>query len=130
MNNECKTWLNAKLQKLVGSEVYQAEKTNEEIAKQYSLKVTDIVKLNYNENLYIPREKVIPLLKEVADECDFRIYPQEEEERLKEAIGRYQNVAPECVTISNSSDEMMERVIRIFLQKGDTALTFVHVQCV
>ena len=44
------------------------------------------MKLNYNENLYIPREKVIALLKEVADECDFRIYPQEEEAELKEEL--------------------------------------------
>jgi histidinol-phosphate aminotransferase len=124
MNCECKTWLDAKLQKLVGSEVYKAEKTNEEIAKQYGINVSDIVKLNYNENLYIPREKIIPLLKEVADECDLRIYPQEEDARLKDAISGYLNVPAECVTMSNSSDEAMERIIRIFLGKGETAVTF------
>ncbi len=121
---ECKKWLGKKLEKLSGSEIYSAEKTNEEIARQYGLKTSDIVKLNYNENLYIPREKIIPLLKEVADECDFRIYPQEEEVRLKEKIGEYLQVPTESVTIGNSSDEVMDRVIRVFLSEGERAVTF------
>ena len=82
------------------------------------------MKLNYNENLYIPREKVIPLLKEVADECDFRIYPQEEEADLREKLSEYLQVPQDCVTLGNSSDEVMERVIRIFLEKGNAAVTF------
>ncbi len=125
MNTACKKWLDKKLAKLQDSEMYAAEKTNEEIARQYGLKVSDIAKLNYNENLYIPREKVIPLLKEVAEECDFRIYPQEEEARLKEEIGTYLQVDVEDVAIGNSSDEVMERVIRIFLEPGDSAVTFI-----
>jgi histidinol-phosphate aminotransferase len=124
LNTQCTKWLDKKLDKLTGSEIYSAEKTNEEIARQYGLKTNDIVKLNYNENLYIPREKVIPLLKEVAEECDFRIYPQEEEARLKEKIGEYLQVPTDSVTMGNSSDEVMERVIRIFLEEGDSAVTF------
>jgi histidinol-phosphate aminotransferase len=124
MNPECKKWLDKKLERLQGSEIYNAEKTNQEIADQYGLKVGDIVKLNYNENLYIPLAKVIPLLKEVAEECDFRIYPQEEEARLKMRIGEYLQVPLESVTLGNSSDEVMERVIRVFLQAKDSAVTF------
>ena len=124
MNTQCKKWLDKKLDKLTGSEIYSAEKTNEEIARQYGLKTSDIVKLNYNENLYIPRKKVIPLLKEVAEECDFRIYPQEEEARLREKLSEYLQVPQDCLTLGNSSDEVMERVIRIFLDEGDSAVTF------
>ena len=124
MNVECKKWINEKLERLMSSEVYTAEKTNETIAKEYGLSPSDIVKLNYNENLYIPREKVIPLLKEVAEECDFRIYPQEEEARLKEKIGEYLQVTAKNVAVGNSSDEVMERVLRLFLEKGKSAVTF------
>lgn len=124
MKTECKKWLEKKLEKLQGLESYSAEKTNEAIAKEYGLSPADIVKLNYNENLYIPRAKVIPLLKDVAEECDFRIYPQEEESRLKEKISDYLKIPQDCVTIGNSSDEVMERVIRIFLGKGNSAVTF------
>ncbi len=124
MKSQCGNWLDEKLEELVGSEVYAGEKTNEEIAEQYGLKTSDIVKLNYNENLYIPREKVAALLKQVADEVDFRIYPQNEESKLKEAIAEYLQVTPENVSLGNSSDEVMERSIRFFVDKNSSALTF------
>jgi len=124
MNPNCENWLCKKLERLRNSEIYSAEKTNEEIARQYGLATSDVVKLNYNENLYIPREKVIPLLKEVAEEVDFRIYPQNEEVQLKKRIGEYLQVPVDSVTVGNSSDELMERVIRIFLDAGDNAVTF------
>lgn len=124
MNQECSKWLDKKLERLHGSESYSAEKTNEEIAKEYGLKISDIIKLNYNENLYVPREKVISLLKEVADEVDIRIYPQNEETQLKEKISEYLQTPYESITVGNSSDEVMERIIRIFLKTGDCAVTF------
>lgn len=124
MNSQCKKWLDQKLIRLQSSESYKAEKTNETIAKEYGLKPSDIVKLNYNENLYIPRQKIIPLLKEVAEECDFRIYPQEEEKQLKTSISEYLQVPVDNITIGNSSDEVMERVIRIFLEANNNAITF------
>jgi histidinol-phosphate aminotransferase len=83
------------------------------------------VKLNYNENLFLPRDRQIALLKEVAEECDLRIYPQDQEVKLKESIGEYLNIPVESIAIGNSSDELMERIIRIFLEEGDKAVTFV-----
>ncbi|MCW4006756.1 MAG: histidinol-phosphate transaminase [Candidatus Bathyarchaeota archaeon] len=124
MNVQGKAWLDRKLEELRGFEIYSAEKTNQEIADQYGLQVSDIVKLNYNENLYTPREKVVALLKEVADEVDFRIYPQQEETKLKAEISRYLKVTPDAIVIRNSSDEVMEHVIRTFLDKNSTAVTF------
>jgi histidinol-phosphate aminotransferase len=124
MNTQCKKWLESKIAKVQKTESYAAEKTNESIAREFGLSPGDIVKLNYNENLYIPREKVIQLLKQVAEECDFRIYPQEEECRLKEKIAEYLQLPQGCVTIGNSSDEVMERVIRVFLDRGDRTVTF------
>jgi histidinol-phosphate aminotransferase len=124
MKKECKRWLDRKIARVQGLETYGAEKTNESIAKQFGLSPSQILKLNYNENLYLPREKLVPLLKEVAEECDLRIYPQEEENRLKSKIGEYLQISEDCVAIGNSSDELMDRVIRIFLEKGDKTVTF------
>lgn len=124
MQTECKKWLEKKIARIQSLESYGAEKTNESIAKEFALLPSQILKLNYNENLYIPREKIVQLLKEVAEECDLRIYPQEEEERLKAKIGEYLKISEQCVAIGNSSDEVMDRIIRIFLEKGDKAVTF------
>lgn len=125
MNQACRRWLDAKIARIGAQESYSPEQTNEAIAKKYGLKPESIVKLNYNENLFLPRDRQIALLKEVAEECDLRIYPQDQEVRLKESIGEYLNVPPESVAVGNSSDELMERIIRVFLEKGDKAVTFV-----
>jgi histidinol-phosphate aminotransferase len=124
MNSECKKWLEQKLSKIEALESYPPEKTIENVAKQYGLSPAEIVKLNFNENLYMPREKIAALLKEVAEECDLRLYPQEEEEKLREAIGEYLGQPQVCVAVGNSSDEVMDRITRLFLERGDRAVTF------
>lgn len=124
MNVKCKKWLEDKLAKIEALESYAPEKTIESVAKEYALSPADIIKLNFNENLYISREKIAAFLKEVADECDLRLYPQEEEEQLREAIAKYLQLQPECIAVGNSSDEVMDRVTRLFLEKGVVAVTF------
>jgi histidinol-phosphate aminotransferase len=124
MNQKCKAWLNRKIARIQGLETYGAEQTNEAIAKKYGLQPAQILKLNYNENLFLPKDKIVSLLKEVAEECDLRIYPQEEENQLRKKISEYLRVPEECIALGNSSDEVMDRIIRIFLEKGDRAVTF------
>jgi histidinol-phosphate aminotransferase len=124
MKTECKKWLEEKLAQIEALESYSPEKTIENAAKQYGLSPADIVKLNFNENLYMPRAKLVALLKDVADECDLRLYPQEEEEKLREAITEYLTVRQGCVAVGNSSDEVMDRITRLFLERGDKAVTF------
>ncbi|HLN44134.1 MAG TPA: histidinol-phosphate transaminase [Candidatus Sulfotelmatobacter sp.] len=125
MKAECKRWLDEKIARIQGQKSYSAESTNESIAKKYGLKPESIMKLNYNENLFLPKERIVSLLKAVAEECDLRIYPQDEEVELKEKIGEYLQVPVECIAVGNSSDEVMERTIRIFLEKGNKAVTFI-----
>jgi histidinol-phosphate aminotransferase len=124
MKAECQKWLKKKLAEIEALECYTPEKTIENVAKQYGLSPADIVKLNFNENLYMPRAKLVALLKEVADECDVRLYPQEEEAKLREAIVEYLRLPQGCVAVGNSSDEVMDRITRLFLEKGDKAVTF------
>jgi len=124
MNQECKRWLDSKIAKIQERESYRPELTNEEIARKYGLVTSDLVKLNYNENLFLPRDIQVALLKEVAKECDLRIYPQDQEDKLKEKIGEYLNVPVRCIAVGNSSDEVMERVIRMFVERGNKAVTF------
>ena len=66
MNARCKKWLEKKLETLQTLETYSLERTNESIAKQLGISPADLVKLNFNENLFMPREKLVELMKEVA----------------------------------------------------------------
>jgi histidinol-phosphate aminotransferase len=123
MNARCKKWLEKKLETLQTLETYSLEKSNESIAKQLGISPADIVKLNYNENLFMPREKLIELMKEVAEECDVRIYPQEEESKLREKLGSYLKTPQESIVIGNASDELIDRITRLFMEKGDSAVS-------
>ncbi len=120
----CKKWLEEKIAKIESLESYIPEKTIEKTAKQYGLSPSSIVKLNFNENLYVPRAKLAALLKDVAAECDLRLYPQEEEQKLLEAITNYLGLSRGCVAIGNSSDEVMDRITRLFLERNNRAVTF------
>lgn len=123
MKAECKKWLEKRLERLQGLESYSLERTNETIAKQYGFAPAEIVKLNYNENLFMPREKLVELMREVAEECDLRIYPQEEESKLKQRISDYLKIPKDCVVVGNGSDELIDRIGRLFLEKGDKAVS-------
>ena len=81
------------------------------------------MKLNYNENLFIPKEKLVLLMREVAEECDLRIYPQEEENKLKEKISDYLKTPKDYVVVGNGSDELIDRIGRLFLEEGDKAVS-------
>jgi histidinol-phosphate aminotransferase len=123
MKAECKKWLEKRLEKLQGLESYSHERTNESIAKQYKIASAEIVKLNYNENVFMPREKLVEFMREVAEECDLRIYPQEEESKLKEKISDYLKIPKDYVVVGNGSDELIDRIGRLFLEKGDKAVS-------
>jgi histidinol-phosphate aminotransferase len=123
MKNQREKWMRKKLAKLELLESYIPERTNESVAKQLGIPPSEIIKLNYNENLFMPRETLVGFMREVAGECDLRIYPQEEENKLKEKISSYLNVAADGVVVGNGSDELIDRIIRLFLEKGDRAVS-------
>jgi histidinol-phosphate aminotransferase len=123
MKAQRKKWLKKKLEKLQFLESYHAERTNESVARQLGISPTEIIKLNYNENLFMPKEKLVEFMQEVAEECDLRIYPQEEENKLKEKIGNYLTIPKDWVVVGNGSDELIDRIARLFLEKGDEAVS-------
>ncbi len=123
MKTQSRTRLEQKLKQLQLLESYIPERTNESVARQLGISPADIVKLNYNENLFMPREKLVEYMREVAAECDLRIYPQEEENRLKEKISAYVGVPRDCMAVGNGSDELIDRITRLFLEKNDRAVS-------
>jgi histidinol-phosphate aminotransferase len=125
MNAQCKKWLKKKLEKLQLLESYSLERTNASIAKQVGIAPTKIAKLNYNENLFMPKEKLVESMREVAEECDLRIYPQEEESRLREKLSAYLKTPKDRIVIGNGSDELIDRIARLFLEKGDVTVSVV-----
>jgi histidinol-phosphate aminotransferase len=117
-------WIKQKIAKLQAIDCYSAGVTAEGLAKQLGVETSDIVKLNFNENLFVDRSKQTKLMKELAEEIDLRMYPEDEVPKLAEKLTGYMGVPKEYIVISNAGDELIDRTVRLFVDKGDVAVSF------
>jgi histidinol-phosphate aminotransferase len=124
MSASYRKWLNDRLAKLQAIDCYSAGATPETVAKQIGVEQSQIVKLNFNENLFVDRAKQAALMKELAAEIDLRMYPEDEEGKLREKLVSYIGVPKDFLTVGNAGDELIDRIIRLFMEKGEAALSF------
>lgn len=124
MNTSYEKWIKQKIVKLQAIDCYSAGVTPELLAKQIGVDISQVVKLNFNENLFVNRGKQTTLMKELADEIDLRMYPEDEVPKLVKKISRYIDVPEEYIIVSNAGDELIDRTIRLFIEKGDVAVSF------
>jgi len=122
LKTQGKKWLKRKLKRMQLLDSYAVEETVESVAQQFGINPLEIVKLNSNENFFIPKNRLLRFLKEITQEYDPRIYPQEEC-KFKEKLGDYLNVPTDRIVIGNGGDELIERIARLFLKKGDQTLS-------
>jgi len=102
---------------------YDVGETIEGLAHKLGKKPSEILKLNSNENFFVPLDFLRSLLKEVAEETDPRIYPRDEPIELREALSRHLNVSPQEIVIGTGSDQLIDLVSRMLLKPGDEALS-------
>jgi histidinol-phosphate aminotransferase len=124
MSESYQKWIRQKLEKLQTIDCYSAGATPEIVAKQLGVMTKQIIKLDFNENLFMPRVKQAKLMKDLADEIDLRMYPEDEEVKLREKIAGYLKVPKDFLVVGNASDELIDRIIRLFVEKGDIAVSF------
>lgn len=85
-------------------------------------KITDLIKLNTNENPYGPSPKVIAaLMAQAAD--SLRLYPDPNSDQLKAAIATTHGLQANQVFVGNGSDEVLAHVFQAFF-KHDRPLLF------
>ena len=118
-----KAWLVDRLEEIRLMNSYAIEDSFEKVAERPGISPPEVVRLNLNENLFIPKQKILKLLRDVAKECDLRIYPQEEELRLKKSLADYLNVTADHIIVGNGGDELIQQIARLFLEVGDEALS-------
>ena len=124
MSESYQKWLKQKLEKLQAIDCYSTGATPETVAKQLGVTTKQIIKLDFNENLFMPRVKQAKLMKDLADEIDLRMYPEDEEVKLREKLASYIKVPKDFLVVGNASDELIDRIIRLFIEKGDIAVSF------
>ncbi|MDR2708177.1 MAG: histidinol-phosphate transaminase [Nitrososphaerota archaeon] len=124
MNESYREWLEQKKLRLQALDCYSAGVTPEGLAQQLGIDSSKIAKLNFNENLFVDRSRQTLLLKQVADEIDLRMYPEDEVPKLVKKLAEYLRIPQDYIVIGNAGDELLDRIIRLFIEKGDTALSF------
>lgn len=97
-------------------------------------KISNLVKLNTNENPYGPSPKVIAALQaEAAD--TLRLYPDPNSDKLKEAIAQNHGLTANQVFVGNGSDEVLAHVFQALLKHSrpllfpDITYSFYPVYC-
>ena len=124
MSASYRKWLSNKLAKLQAIDCYSAGATPETVAKQIGVSASEIVKLNFNESFFVDRAKQAKLVKELADEFDLRLYPEDEVPKFLAKLSGYIGAAEDCLAVGNGSDELIDRTVRLFMEKGEAMLSY------
>jgi len=101
---------------------YDVGETIDRLARRLNRKPSDILKLNSNENFFIPLVFLRDILREVIEETDPRIYPRDEIRNLRKSFGEYVDVHPDQIVIGTGSDQLIDTVCKMFLRRGDEAI--------
>ncbi|MDR1993699.1 MAG: histidinol-phosphate transaminase [Nitrososphaerota archaeon] len=124
MNTSYQAWFKQKLAKLQNLDCYRVDVTPEALATHLVVDQSKIIKLNFNENLFVDRAKQTTLMKQLADEIDLRLYPEDEEAKLREKLSSYLCVPKDSIAVGNAGDELIDRIIRLFIEPNDVAVSF------
>jgi histidinol-phosphate aminotransferase len=104
---------------LATNNVYDLPATPPDLAARLGIDVSEIVKLDANENPYGPSPAALRALQDVAANR----YPDPGATPLREAIGSYLNLSPDKIVVGNGSDELIELLCRLLLVPGDEVVT-------
>jgi histidinol-phosphate aminotransferase len=88
----------------------------EVLCERLGLPAEQIVKVDANENPYGPSPRVAEAL---ASYPYYHIYPDPNHTLLREALEQYVGVGREHLMLGTGSDELLDVVIRLFVQPGD-----------
>jgi histidinol-phosphate aminotransferase len=78
-----------------------------------------VIKLDGNENPYGCSPKVYQAL---ANYSYYHIYPDPEQRELRQALGEYTGLNPEHIVCGSGSDELIDLILRLFLNPGDEVI--------
>jgi histidinol-phosphate aminotransferase len=91
------------------------------LAARLGRPVESIVKLDANENPYGPSPLVAEALSQFSA---YQIYPDSEQREDRQILSDYVGVPPEHLMLGNGSDEIIDLLMRTFLDSGDEIMDF------
>jgi len=98
---------------------YIAGKPIEETKRQLGLK--EVIKLASNENPLGPSPKAVQAIRKSLSEINR--YPDSQGFYLKRKLARYSNVEPANLVLGNGSDELIDIIIKTFVEEDENIIT-------
>ncbi|MGQ4913877.1 MAG: histidinol-phosphate transaminase [Candidatus Asgardarchaeia archaeon] len=101
-----------------------AERTKQvkPISVEYKEPNKNVIKLDTNENLFINPTLINKIVKSALEDVDIRYYPPPMLEPLLEAFSRVYNVSIQQVLAGNGADNIIEVIMRTFLNPGENII--------
>ncbi|MDN5848098.1 MAG: histidinol-phosphate transaminase [Nitrococcus sp.] len=96
-----------------GLQPYQPGKPISELAREYGLGESRIIKLASNENSLGPSSKAIEAIRKRA--LEVHRYPDGNAYVLRSALAEHHKIAPERIVLGNGSNDLLDMVARTFL---------------
>jgi histidinol-phosphate aminotransferase len=81
-----------------------------------------IVKMNLNENFFVPNEFVKKLLLDACQNIDVRAYPPPRGSLAVKAISDFLGLSESKVTVANGADEIMDLLMKVFVRRGSKVI--------
>ena len=98
---------------------YKAVEPPEELAKREGIDPAGIVKMDASENPYGPSPRVAEALGAFSG---YNIYPDPFQREVRAALAAYAGVPFESVVAGAGCDELIDLVVRLTMDPGDTAI--------
>ncbi|TET74102.1 MAG: aminotransferase class I/II-fold pyridoxal phosphate-dependent enzyme, partial [Dehalococcoidia bacterium] len=107
---------------LADIEPYEPIVPLEALSERSGVPVEKLIKLDGNENPYgcSPRVR-----RALADYSFYHIYPDPLHSELQEPLERYVGVGQKHIVVGSGSDELIDLVLRVFLEPGDKVINCV-----
>lgn len=102
--------------------VYRPGEPVEKLAMRINIPVHRILKLNANENLFLPKSTLQRVLAEAAAETDPRLYPGGEEAVLAGKLASLHGVSPDQIILASGGDQIIDLAMSGLVKPGDTVL--------
>ena len=114
-------WIKERIKEIQGLQQYSVSGGSAELLKK--IDSTNVVKLDANENFFIPRPLLSQVFEQISREVDLRLYPQREEEMLLEELEDYINFPSSQIVLGNGSDQIIELTVKAFLKASEETIS-------
>ncbi|UCH51831.1 MAG: histidinol-phosphate transaminase [Chloroflexota bacterium] len=89
------------------------------LSQRIKLPQEKVIKLDGNENPHGCSAKVKQAL---AKHAHYHLYPDPEQRELRKALVEYTGISPEYILAGSGSDELIDLVLRLFIEPGDKVI--------